>query len=438
MFKQRKALKQELSTVQNELSRLKERHQAMDQSVAIIEFSIDGLILNANQNFCDVVGYTEKELVNQHHRILCDEKYAQSPAYGDFWLRLARGEAFSGQFKRKHKDGSLIWLEATYFPVKSADGSLQKIIKTANAITERVESAQNAANLISALNRSMAVIEFHMDGTIREANDNFLQLMGYTRDEVIGQHHSLFCERDYAESEDYQAFWQQLNRGQFFDNSYRRITKSGRLVWLGATYNPILDEHGQPYRVIKFATDITDQVTRIEEEKKGALTAYEVSKETEELSSQGEKIIFDTVEKMQELSEQVRESSRKLESLGQETDKISYIVKTISDIAEQTNLLALNAAIEAARAGSQGRGFAVVADEVRSLAHRTHTATNEISAMISDVQSNSQDVINSMTGSLNGVDDGVALVNEAGAAISSIKSGAMRVVNVVETMSKYN
>lgn len=435
MFSKCRALNQELTNTQTELDKTKDVIKALDKSVAIIEFTSDGTILNVNAIFCEVVGYTSQELINEHHRTLCDAEYALSKEYAEFWNKLSAGETFSGQFQRRHKDGSMLWLEATYFPVKKADGSLERIIKTANNITERVEQSQNANNLITALDRSTAVIEFNMDGTVRDANDNFLELMGYALDEVKGQHHRIFCEAAYAESDDYQKFWEKLNQGQFFDSSYRRVTKNGRLVWLGATYNPVFDERGNPYRVIKFASDITEQVEKVQDEKKAAQTAYEISRDTLMQSSDGEKVILETTEKMQALSEQVTDSSNRLSNLDEVTDQISYIVKTISDIAEQTNLLALNAAIEAARAGSEGRGFAVVADEVRNLAHRTHDATSEISEMISKVQSNTQGVISSMSGSLTGVEEAVSLANNAGSAINSIKTGAEQVVEVVERMS---
>ena len=246
----------------------------------------------------------------------------------------------------------------------------------------------------------------------------------------------MFCETAYAESDDYREFWEKLNQGEFFESSYRRVTKTGQLVWLGATYNPVFDESGHPYRVIKFATDITEQVQKAQDEKKAALTAYEISRDTLTHSSEGEEVILETTEKMQSLSEQVRDSSAQLGNLNEVTEQISSIVKTISDIAEQTNLLALNAAIEAARAGSEGRGFAVVADEVRNLAHRTHTATSEISEMISRVQSNTQDVIGSMSGSLKGVEEAVTHANSAGTLIKSIRTGAAQVVDVVERMTQ--
>ncbi len=436
MFRKYRALKEELANSQKQFDELKSVIKALDKSVAMIEFTPEGIILSANAIFCEVVGYSPQELISQHHRTLCDADYALSTEYAEFWIKLSAGETFSGQFQRRHKDGSTLWLEATYFPVKKADGSLERIIKTANNITERIEESQNANNLITALNRSTAVIEFNMDGTVRDANDNFLELMGYTLEEVKDKHHRMFCETAYAESDDYRQFWEKLNQGEFFDSSYRRLTKSGRLVWLGATYNPVFDERGNPYRVIKFASDITEQVEKAQDEKKAAQTAYEISRDTLMQSSDGEEVIFETTKKMQSLSEQVRDSSDQLSNLDEVTEQISSIVKTISDIAEQTNLLALNAAIEAARAGSEGRGFAVVADEVRNLAHRTHGATSEISEMISKVQLNTQGVIRSMSGSLSGVEEAVTLANNAGSVIKSIRTGAEQVVEVVERISQ--
>lgn len=238
-----------------------------------------------------------------------------------------------------------------------------------------------------------------------------------------------------SKSAEYTKFWESLNEGRFVADNFKRITKYQSEVWLEATYNSIFDSNGKPYRVIKFATDITEKVRRSEQEKAAANTAYTVSQETEKLSSTGEEIIFKTIDKLEQLKQQFSHSSTELEQLGVETAQISFIVKTISDITEQTNLLALNAAIEAARAGDSGRGFAVVADEVRSLATRTSQSTAEIATMINKIQSKSDSVIKSMSGSMSGVESGVELANNAGNTISQIRSGAQRVVEMVENFS---
>jgi methyl-accepting chemotaxis protein len=436
MFGKTKKLKQALAEATTELDRLRDMFGAMDKSLAMIEFTLDGIILQANSNFSRTIGYSSTEIAGKHHSSLCDAQYARSPEYSDFWRRLKQGESFSGKFRRLHKNGETVWLEATYFPVSDASGNVVKVLKTASDVTSYVKVARNKENMVTALDRSMAVIEFDMSGQVLSANANFLNLMGYTLDEVRGRHHRMFCENSYSGSSAYHQFWSKLNQGEFFSGTYSRLTKNAKTVWLEATYNPILDENGQPYCVIKFASDVTANVQRMEAEKTNAQTAYRISCETEQLSSEGERIILNTIDKMRALSDQVGNSSSRVQDLGAQTARIGFIVNTIKDIADQTNLLALNAAIEAARAGESGRGFAVVADEVRSLAERTSKSTHEISEMISNIQRDSEAVIGSISSSMVGVEEGMNLVNEAGSAIGQIKAGAEKVVQVVQNFSE--
>lgn len=435
MFGKTKRLQDELSQVRKKLKEYENLAQAMDNSLAMIEFTTDGTILKVNNNFCAVIGFKPEEVIGKHHSMLCDADYAASNEYKAFWTKLNSGETFKGQFRRKHHDGNEIWLEATYFPIRNDNGSMQKVVKFANDITDHIKQAQKTNNLVSALNRSTAVIEFSLDGHVIDANDNFLSTVGYSRDEIIGQHHRIFCDPHYANSKDYQLFWNKLNQGQFFADSYQRVAKSGKTIWLEATYNPVFDSSGKPYRVIKFATDITDKINNMHEQKKAAELAYSVSKDTESHSTEGDNVIMQTVDKMRQLSEQVKESSNKVADLSQQTTQISSIVKTIHDIADQTNLLALNAAIEAARAGESGRGFAVVADEVRSLSEKTANSTLEISDMISKIQHQSESVLKSMASNMEGTQECVELANQAGHAISQIRIEAAKVVQVVQNIS---
>jgi len=435
MFGKTKKLQKESAELSAELQPLKDKFNALSNSMALIEFTLDGTIVAANENFSRVVGYRGSEIVGKHHSCLCERNYVNTPEYADFWARLKQGESFSGKFRRLRNNGETIWLEATYFPVADNTGRIVKVLKIASDVTEHVNEARHQEALVKAINRSMAVIEFDMEGRILCANSNFLNLMGYSFEEIRGKHHRIFCDSGYSSSSNYQQFWSKLNQGAFFSGTYSRLTKNGREVWLEASYNPILDETGKPYCVIKFATDVTANVKRMEAEKANANTAYQISLETEALSSNGEGIILHTIEKMRALSQQVGSSGGQVQRLGDQTAQISFIVKTIKDIADQTNLLALNAAIEAARAGDSGRGFAVVADEVRSLAERTSKSTAEISSMISNIQRETEAVIESMASSLASVEEGVGLANDAGAAINQIRAGAQKVVQAVQGLS---
>jgi len=428
-------LKRQLADTQEELQHLKDLVDALNKTTAVIEFNADGTILEANEPFCQAMGYQVGEIRGAHHRQFCPPEFANSAEYGQFWSRLRQGESFSGRFKRRHRNGDTAWLEATYFPVRNASGQISRVVKIASDITERINEALHTRSLVSALSRSMAVIEFDLDGKVLDANANFLNTMGYRLDEIVGRSHSQLCRNDYAASADYQQFWTKLRAGHFYSGQCERVAKNGDTIWLEATYNPVLDDDGKVYRVIKFATDISQRVKHHQAELRSAQTAFEISQETQNLSANGEQVIWQAIDKMHRLSDQVRSSTGQIEKLGDQTRQITSIVNTIKDIADQTNLLALNAAIEAARAGENGRGFAVVADEVRKLAERTSNSTAEIAHTIDAIQADTHAMIDHMNGSLTEVEEGTHLANEAGAAIKQIREGAQRVVEVVSEFS---
>ena len=237
-------------------------------------------------------------------------------------------------------------------------------------------------------------------------------------------------------SHDYEQFWQRLRNGNYFSGRVERVAKDGRTVWLEATYNPVLDEEGKPFRVMKFASDISARIEYAQRLQHSTQIAFDIAQETESLSENGAQVITNTIATMQTLSGKVRDSSSLVEQLGAQVNDITSIVNTIRQIADQTNLLALNAAIEAARAGESGRGFAVVADEVRSLASRTANSTKEIEGMIERIQSDTRNMISAMNSSLSEVEAGSQLANEAGAAISQIHDGASKVVEVVNELNR--
>ncbi|MEW6678252.1 MAG: PAS domain-containing methyl-accepting chemotaxis protein [Pseudomonadota bacterium] len=410
--------------------------KALDASTAVIKLTVEGNVIEANDNFCAALGYRPDELRGQHHRMFCDEAFASSSEYSHFWARLRAGEFFRGTIKRKHKNGKDIWLEATYNPIRSASGQVEMVVKFATDVTRQVEEASGMRALVEAMERSMAVIEFSLDGIILRANDNFLGTMGYSARDVVGKHHRMFCSPEYAGSQEYQNFWARMGRGEFFSGQFCRRNSSGGQVWLEATYNPVLDPNGKAYKVVKFASDITERVQRHQAEKQGAETAYNVALETRETSREGAEIILGSVSKMQSIAEVVEKSAGLVQSLGEQTDQISTIVNTIREIADQTNLLALNAAIEAARAGESGRGFAVVADEVRKLAERTSKATEEIGHMIDGIHAGSATVTASMNNGLQEVSQGVTMINQAGDAIQRMRDGATQVVQVIHELSE--
>ena len=230
----------------------------------MIEFALDGTILAANENFLSAMGYTLGEIEGQHHRIFVDPAYAQSSEYADFWRRLGRGEFDRGEYKRVGKGAREVWIQASYNPVFDRAGKPVKVVKIAADVTAQKMAAADAACQLQAIGRAQAVIEFNLDGTIITANENFCSAMGYGLDEIRGRHHRMFVEPAYAQSADYQQFWDKLRRGESMAAEYKRLGKGGREVWIQASYNPIFDFNGRPYKVVKYATDATDATARKE------------------------------------------------------------------------------------------------------------------------------------------------------------------------------
>ncbi|WP_306823193.1 PAS domain-containing methyl-accepting chemotaxis protein [Janthinobacterium sp. UMAB-60] len=232
----------------------------MNRVQAVIEFELDGTILHANDNFLRVLGYTLAEVQGKHHAILCDPEYVKTDEYSNFWAKLGRGEFDQGEYKRRARDGREVWINASYNPILDADGKPYKVIKFATDVTALKKRNVEYEGKVSAIGKAQAVIEFDMQGNVLDANDNFLAVMGYDLSDIQGEHHRMFCEPEYAGSAEYKKFWQKLNRGEFDAGRYKRLGNHGKVVWIQATYNPILDLNGKPYKVVKFAIDITDQV----------------------------------------------------------------------------------------------------------------------------------------------------------------------------------
>lgn len=405
---------------------------AISRSMAMIEFDRTGVILDANENFCKTMGYSVEEIRGQHHRLFCEDAYTHTDEYSKLWRDLARGEALSGTFMRLNKRGEQVWLEASYMPVLDSDNQVRSVIKVASDISARVHHEHENQSLIDAISRSMAVIEFTPQGQILNANDNFLRTVQYSREEIIGQHHSMFCHRNEVESPAYKAFWASLNRGEYHSHRFERKNKFGKTLFLEASYNPIFDTNGRLYKVVKFASDITDQVTTL---RTAADSAHATSVQNDACARKGSQVVQQTVQIIEAISSDLNQAAHSIDAVNKQSDIIGAIVQTIRSIAEQTNMLALNAAIEAARAGEHGRGFAVVADEVRSLAARTSQATVEIVDVVRKNHDLSLSAVTSMQSSLSRTGLGVELANEAGQVILEIQEGSR---HVVDAISQFN
>ncbi len=233
------------------------RLAALEASQACIEFSVDGRVTKVNANFLKTMGYSESEVLGKHHSMFCEPIYAQSEDYPTFWGKLNRGEFISQKVKRLAKGGKEIWLEASYNPLMDRQGKVYGVIKVATDITASEQANCEMSAKLNAIGRSQAVIEFNLDGAILEVNDNFLATMGYARADLIGKHHSMFVGEDYGQSTDYRVFWEKLRRGEFVAGKFRRKGRNGKEVWLQASYNSLLDLNGKPFKVVKYASDIT-------------------------------------------------------------------------------------------------------------------------------------------------------------------------------------
>ena len=242
------------------LQDMRAAYAALDRAQAIIEFGLDGIIQRANDNFLALTGYRANEIVGRHHSMFVERGYADSTEYANFWLDLAAGKTERAEYKRLGKDGREVWINASYNPVMDGNGNIVKVIKFATDITDQRQRNVECAGLVAAIRKAQAVVEFDMEGTLISANENFLELLDYELEDVWGEHHRVFCEDDYAASAAYRRFWQKLNRGEFDSGRYKRLGNNGKVVWIQASYNPILDLNGKPVKVVKFATDITEQV----------------------------------------------------------------------------------------------------------------------------------------------------------------------------------
>ncbi|EPE96975.1 sensory methylation accepting chemotaxis protein [Rhizobium grahamii CCGE 502] len=474
---------------------------AISRSHAIIEFDLDGNILTANENFCRAVGYHSSEIVGRHHRMFVLAEEAESPAYKSFWAKLKRGEYDQHQYRRRAKNGDEIWIEASYNPVFRF-GKPYKVVKIATDITAAKLKSSEDKGKLDALSRAQAMIEFTPEGKIISANENFLSALGYSAEEIIGKHHEMFCEAGYARSDEYRSFWADLREGRFSTGQFMRLGKDGRRVFIQASYNPIIDDKGRVFKVVKFALDVTDRMYAVEElgaalerlatcnirvtldnplvgeferlrvdfnkaigEFQKTLVSVlgqtgDLSKSSQDVREASEKLAERSREQAEALEQtsaaliemtgvvrEAAESTKQTRNLVQSarsstsvstdvvrqtinamhrietaSDAIGKITGVIDQIAFQTNLLALNAGVEAARAGDAGRGFAVVAQEIRDLAQRSARAADQIT-----------DLINK---SSEEVREGVRLVGETGEALEQIDVLVKQIDANIETIAK--
>ena len=428
-------LKQEIRQLREDLMSVEQVKSSLDSEMLVLQLDPQGRIEMVNGNFESEMLYRSDQLLGRNIEDIVPAHVKSLDFYQRMKSAISRGEHLNGAFRLLRGNGQEAWLRSILQPVKNSEGRIKYFTLHSSDLTRTIETSREHESLIKALMRSTAVIEFALDGTILTANERFLASVGYRLEQIRGKHHRMFCEPEEANSAGYQAFWDKLRRGEYVAERFKRIDAHGRVVWLEASYNPLFDAHDVLYKVVKFATVITDQVNQEQAVAEAADVAYNTSLGTDVSAQKATDVVTQTVSVMRGLEASMQEAAEGIQALDTQSRVIGSIIKTISDIAGQTNLLALNAAIEAARAGEQGRGFAVVADEVRQPASRTSTATEEIARVVKQNEQLAQAAVEIIDTSKRQAEQGLALADETGNVIVEIQDGAKRVVDVVGQFS---
>ncbi|NNJ17483.1 methyl-accepting chemotaxis protein [Pseudomonas putida CSV86] len=428
-------LKKENQELRERLLSLEQVKDSLDSEMLVLQLDPSGRIESVNINFEKEMGWSSSQLVGRPIEDIVPAHVKPLDFYQRMKQAITRGEHLNGAFRLLRGNGEEAWLRSILQPVKDGNGRIQYFTMHSSDLTRTIETSREHESLIKALMRSTAVIEFNLDGEVLTANDRFLRTMGYSLEQVRGKHHRMFCEPEEYNSAEYQAFWGKLRRGEFVAERFKRIDAHGRIVWLEASYNPIIDAHDVLYKIVKFATVITDQVNQENAVAQAADIAYTNSLATDTSARRATEVVTQTVDVMRGLETCMQDAANGIQALDKQSQVIGSIIKTISDIAGQTNLLALNAAIEAARAGEQGRGFAVVADEVRQLASRTSTATEEIARVVQQNEELAKAAVDIIDSSKRQAEQGLELAGQTGTVITEIQDGARKVVSAVGQFS---
>lgn len=417
-------------------TRASEQARAAQNAQAIIEFKPDGTIIDANRNFLATVGYALSDLLGRHHRLFVSEAEADSEAYRQLWSRLADGQADSGIYRRIGANGQDIWIQGSYCPIQDRRGRTYKVIKHAIDVTDAQRQQADLNGQLAAIHRSQAVISFALDGTILDANDNFLNALGYRRDDIVGHHHRMFVDKDECESGGYRRFWDDLRQGHYKSALFRRRHKDGSSVWIQASYNPIFDQSGVPLKIVKYATDVTAQTLAVAHLKSSlgelsdtvptiasdAQTARESSIDAAARARNGGEVVTQLVDRINEINERAT--------------TMAQIVDTLDVLAFQTNILALNASVEAAHAGQHGRGFAVVAQEVRELSTRSATASRDIATLIRGVTTSLAECGEGATLTRNAMTQIVEATTQVDARIRQIADASQTQANGIASLNQ--
>ncbi|MET0748206.1 MAG: PAS domain-containing methyl-accepting chemotaxis protein [Rhizobium sp.] len=383
-------------------------NSALMKSQAVIEFDLTGTIITANANFCDALGYRREDIVGKHHRIFCDPTYASSDEYRAFWANLGHGNFDSGEYKRLAKDGTEVWIQATYNPIMSR-GKPYKVVKFASVITDAKLRAADANGKIEAISRAQAVIEFTPTGEILTANENFLAVMGYQMDEIRGRHHQIFCDAAYAGTAAYKTFWQNLGAGIFVAEEFMRLGKGGKVVWIQASYNPIFDMNGKVFKVVKFATDITERVRAVDE-----LASGLTSLANGDLVSRIEKPFMPTLEKVRV-------------DFNHSVEKLETAMRIVAD-----NAHAIAASAGQTRTASDE--LAKRTEQQAAAVEQTAAALEEITQTVADSARRAEEAAGLVAQTKSGAELSGAVVRNAVEAMGEIDKSSREISNIISVI----
>lgn len=388
---------------------LEAKSAALSRSQAIIEFSLDGTIITANENFLGAMGYELKEIAGKHHSMFCDPAYAASADYKEFWATLRSGKYQSAAYRRLAKGGREIWIQASYNPVFDRSGKPVKVIKFATDVTEQMQTAADHEAQIAAISRVQAVIAFNLDGTIIDANENFLSTVGYRLEDIKDRHHSMFCDPKFVSTSDYRNFWQRLGAGEYVSAEFQRFGKGGKEIWIQASYNPIFDAAGKVVKVIKFATDITER-----KRAEGIIKLLTESLARMASGDLGGRIETSFTGQYEELRQAFNQSLTQLEGIVGNLRNTSRSLKTATaEILTGANDLSQRTTRQAATIEETSAAVEQLATTVAENARRAATASEKARVLAQDAT------------------NGGAVMGEATGAMTAIEASSGKISNII-------
>jgi methyl-accepting chemotaxis protein len=387
---------------------------AIDKAQAVIEFTTDGKVEFANENFLKTLGYSLAEIKGQHHSMFVDPAYRQSPEYAAFWDKLRRGEFDAGQYKRIGKGGKEVWIHASYNPILDANGKAFKVVKYATDITaEKLRNADYEGQ-IAAIGKAQAVIEFSLDGKIQNANENFLKTLGYALDEIKGQHHSMFVEAGHRQSAEYRAFWEKLGRGEYDAGQYKRIGKGGKETWIQASYNPILDASGKPFKVVKYATDVTEQVRASEALQQAVQQTQDVVKAAE----------------ANDLTKRIPMAGKSGE-IATLCSGVNGLIETMATVIKKMKGAAREVSNASAEISASTTDLSQRTEEQAASLEETSASMEEMAATVKKNADNAQAANQSATGTQEVADRGGQVVAKAVDAMARIEESSRKISDII-------